>query len=880
MAAPLVRGLISVDRLESARPFRPVVRKRVSARITQAALYRICLLVAPAGYGKSIAMRHYLENSTRPHIRYSLGRDNSTLLGFMRGFLDSIDEFAPRSSRSLASVYERAQRSENLVVELASWLAVLLKRFEGTIALDDLHVADAVVSKLLVELIERTSEGVSWIIATRDPLDLPVASWLAYGRMDMPIDEIDLKLTADEAVDAAAVSGVRMHESELRMLWELTDGWPTAFAFALRTTTRTQDLRRVAAGTRDMMFAYLAEQILNGIDKSDREFLMATSVLSEIDIDAFDEAGRADVESRILRLQKKTSFIVAEAPRVFKYHDLFRDFLEHQLKAEGQERYDRALEDAGQLLERVGRTDRALALYIQARDVNAMSRLLKSHGADLLDHGNIEVVERALTSLPAGVRSSESRVIMLSAQINVFRGRLSEAAGLYRSALTTESELDLRVDIACRFAALLVNQFKFVEANLILQDFDVASIEPRDLKARFLGILATVRTSIGDMSAARLMADAVAIVSEVDDDRLRAEIYHQAGHVAWRTGLYDDARRLAGMAAQIAESQGLFALAARATSVLASIAHAAGDQVSGYWALSQIMRLAERGGDRAAWFYGLANSFDLAAEQSDGERLIDLEGKLKDTTGSDEYRAVTESLLPAFALQAAWSSDFAGAYRLLLGTADNMGTPSHKVLRSSEIALYAAACNERDSADEALRSSSELLARLGNGPESTTPRVIRAKVWSALAALILGRSSVSNKFLKEVEKDSRRLTPGVRSLVALARATYVHVETGAAHDEMALRLAEARDAGLGGYAKLVEQLPLPVISSAPRFAALTKTEVQILRALALGSTSRTIAQEIGRSPQTVDAHVKSIIKKLGCSGRQEAVRSARSHGIV
>jgi LuxR family maltose regulon positive regulatory protein len=91
---------------------------------------------------------------------------------------------------------------------------------------------------------------------------------------------------------------------------------------------------------------------------------------------------------------------------------------------------------------------------------------------------------------------------------------------------------------------------------------------------------------------------------------------------------------------------------------------------------------------------------------------------------------------------------------------------------------------------------------------------------------------------------------------------------------------DAREAGLGGYAKLVEQLPLPIISSAPRFAALTKTEVQILRSLALGTTSRGIAEESGRSPQTVDAHVKSIIKKLGCSGRQEAVRLARQHGIV
>jgi hypothetical protein len=78
-AAPIVRGLISVDRLDAAKPFRPILRPRLSERLNQATEYRICLIVAPAGYGKSVAMRHYLESSGRQFLRYALGRDNATL---------------------------------------------------------------------------------------------------------------------------------------------------------------------------------------------------------------------------------------------------------------------------------------------------------------------------------------------------------------------------------------------------------------------------------------------------------------------------------------------------------------------------------------------------------------------------------------------------------------------------------------------------------------------------------------------------------------------------------------------------------------------------------------------------------------------------------
>ena len=876
----MVRGLISVDRLDAAKPFRPILRPRLSERLEQATTYRICLIVAPAGYGKSVAMRHFLDSCGQPYIRYALGRENSTLLGFLRGFVDSIDAIAPRSARSLSSVYERAQRTDNCIGEIASWLAVLLKKYVGVIALDDLHLAVPEVGKLLIDLISRTSEDLSWVMATRDPLELPVASWLAYGQMDMPIDEVDLKLTFDEAMDAAQASGIRMHESELKMLWELTDGWPTAFAFALRTTTRTQDLRRVAAGTRDMVFAYLAEQILNGVDKDDRAFLLTSSVLPEINLDAFDAVGRTDVEARILKLQKKTSFIAAESARVFRYHDLFRDFLEHQLRAEGQERYERALAEGAALLEAAQRVGQALSLYCQARNIPGIRRVLDTKGSSLITHGDVEIIERSLSMLDADERNADAKLLSLTGDLHVFRGRFAEAATMFRSALSLENDYTGKAEIACKFATLLINQFRFTEASVLLESFDVSVIARREILARFLGMLATVRSSVGDPNVDELVLEAVEIAAQVDDEAIRAEVFHQAGHVAWRTGNYTEAGRLANLAIQSAERQGLYALAARATSVIASIAHGSGDNVRNHWALSQVMRLAERGGDRAAWFYGLANSYDLAAEQSDADRLADLDEKLQATAGSDEYRAVTESLLPAFALQASWSGDFAGAHRLLVGTAHKMGTLAHKALRSSEIALYGAAANERQSADDALRSAGEALVKLNDGPESTTPRVIRAKIWSAMAALILGRSAIANNLLKDVERDARRLTPGIRSMVTLARSTYVHVETGAGHSEMARSLEGAREQGFGGYAKLVERLPLPTVSSLPRFASLTKTEIRVLQALALGGSSRAIAVELERSPQTIDAHVKAIIKKLGCSGRQEAVRLARRHGIV
>jgi DNA-binding CsgD family transcriptional regulator len=239
-----------------------------------------------------------------------------------------------------------------------------------------------------------------------------------------------------------------------------------------------------------------------------------------------------------------------------------------------------------------------------------------------------------------------------------------------------------------------------------------------------------------------------------------------------------------------------------------------------------------------------------------------------------------ESLLPAFALQFAWNSDFASAERVLAGTAETMGTLAHATLRHAEIALYAAASNDRETAENSIKSCQEGLLRLEDSPESITPRVVRSRLWFAMASLILGRPALANNALREVEREGRRITPAMRALGVLVRATFVHVETGSGHSEMAAALEGVREAGLGGYARVIEQLPLPTVSSSPRFASLTKTEVKVLCSLAVGGSSKSIGSELGRSSQTIDSHVKAIIRKLGCRGRQEAVSLAREHGIV
>jgi len=61
---------------------------------------------------------------------------------------------------------------------------------------------------------------------------------------------------------------------------------------------------------------------------------------------------------------------------------------------------------------------------------------------------------------------------------------------------------------------------------------------------------------------------------------------------------------------------------------------------------------------------------------------------------------------------------------------------------------------------------------------------------------------------------------------------------------------------------------------------ITKREMEILRMIAKGMSRTAIAEQIHRSPMTVDNHRKSIMKKLGINDRGELVRYAIAEGLV
>ncbi|MFY9915218.1 MAG: LuxR C-terminal-related transcriptional regulator, partial [Nocardioidaceae bacterium] len=61
---------------------------------------------------------------------------------------------------------------------------------------------------------------------------------------------------------------------------------------------------------------------------------------------------------------------------------------------------------------------------------------------------------------------------------------------------------------------------------------------------------------------------------------------------------------------------------------------------------------------------------------------------------------------------------------------------------------------------------------------------------------------------------------------------------------------------------------------------LTRREVQVLRAIADGATTREISEQLFISSKTADHHIQNIYTKIGVSNRAAATRWALEHAVV
>jgi LuxR family maltose regulon positive regulatory protein len=855
------------------------------ARVTRR---RIGLVVAPAGYGKSVAVSQYLLQAEVPGAWFVVRNEHTKPLGFAWGLAHALSQDVPGLERGLLAAYERAAAETNAARALAAWFAAGLEDCSRTVVIDDLHLIleEQSVRDFIVSLIERAPASVRWILVSRSALDLPLATWLAYGHADEPAGEEDLRIRPSEAAAIARACDVAVGAERLEELLELTGGWPAAFIFALRAAARGAELGRIALETREKLYAYLADQAFGTLSPSEQQFLIGTALLPVVDLHLLVQAGWDEPDVTYRRLRRHAGFIVPESATTFHYHDLFRDFLEYRLRLNGRRAYRHTQLASAALLEAADRADVALRLRVAARDHAGIVRMLRDQASRPPLNGMVDPIEEALLSLPQELLQEDAILLGLFARTRALRSAYEESDTLYRAAMELAKVPDQRAKLALSYADSLHVRRDYDGAFAAVNDVDARDIDDLEVRMRLLSQLGVYRAMRGEFEEAQRLATETLAATVLGDLDLRAFVVYCAARVShWSHRPLEERTRTAE-ALRAAEQSGNSQLVVRCCHALCVFALNDGDWESATNFLAHMLVHAKREGDLADVNYALEGALALAAMRGDAAAMADAEAAL----GRDfDAMNLDSARLFARAMRSAWRGEFRSAVREAesgLERLDDVSEVEH-IFDLAHVAVYYAAAGDRDGALDAIERATMVTTllnardRRGSAEAHATLTLINiARVLLALAHALSLRSRAASDILSQLAQSDPKPIAAVQSLARAARTLNRIVQGAAEPDVLDRDLANVREHGLGGYADLLGALPVQIAGSAAAFGTLTKTEMQMLGLIARGGTMKAIAVQVNRSPDTVETHIRAILRKLNCKSRSEAIALARDHGII
>jgi ATP/maltotriose-dependent transcriptional regulator MalT len=774
-----------------------IERRRVTRRIASALEFPVAVVRGTAGCGKSLALRDALSGA-RACVLFEVTHEHRTFARFVRGFTEVLREHAPGARISFGSAYERAMQSRRPGHDLAAWLHEHLKHLTLTIAIDNLHNAhgDPLTEAFLAHLIDLSAPNLRWAIACRNADGFPLPRWMAFGLMDLPIESSDLAFDALEIAQLARRIGEPLDDAACNGVAARTGGWATGVAYLLHAGPDA-----IAGDESVGAFASVIERLLSEYDSWELRTLISASVLPEL----AENLLSPETSAAVARLEARAPYLFSDLGGK-RFHDLLAEALRERLRLADPREIAATIAAVAQTLRHRHRIVEALGLY-SANDLPApCAGLLEVHGLALLENGNADIVEEALLCVERSRHVQPPMLLAMRAIAESRLGRFDVAESWFNQALRHTGEDDAAmVEIKYLYACDLVRRYRPDALDLLRGHAGNTAISD-ELRAGVLSLLAQTWTLAGDSDRAQECIEKALRVLESSgaDDALRARVYTRAAYVSLYRNDSAEARRYLTVAAEMAIRSASFGVATAAYSGLYVLALDAEEPLIARDHLEHLFESGMKSGNLQFQFYYLATSYEIAAERYDLAELARIDAALASFEPEYDDANSEEALLPGQALRATWTGEFERACRLLGPTAAHQASFDRVALRWAEIACYAAAAMRRQDALDAVERATAALAQ-ADAPS----RCARARIFLALATALLGRSADASQFLSEL--GDAALPKRLRAAVDVVNAVADRLEGARNHDQLDDALSETYRHEFGGFARMVEALPLRAV---------------------------------------------------------------------
>lgn len=376
--------------------------------------YRLVILTAPAGYGKTSLLVDFAHLDELPICWYSLDPLDQDLYRFAAHLAASLavpfQELRKWNTSILKSAIEQNLPAEQLAALLAKEVDDHIGEHIA-IVLDDYHLVDAsdAVNTFTSSFLQMMGENCHVIIASRTTLPLPDLTLMVARGQVSGLGFHDLAFSSNEIQELMFQNyNMVLPTPEAEELAQETEGWITGLLLSAQTMYQGMvDRLRAARVSGVDLYEFLAKQVLDQQPTHLRDFLLQTSLFDEFNANLCEAVLGEPPEpeswqSLVAAALQANLFLlpVDEKGGWVRYHHLFQSFLQNRLVQEHPDQETRILRRLAETSAADQEWEKAHALYVRLGDRQALADLIEEAGSPLVERSRMALLAEWIDALP------------------------------------------------------------------------------------------------------------------------------------------------------------------------------------------------------------------------------------------------------------------------------------------------------------------------------------------------------------------------------------------------------------------------------------------------------------------------------------------------
>jgi LuxR family maltose regulon positive regulatory protein len=435
-------SILSTKLLKPPIQPRLVSRPRLFKLLDEVLNYKLILVSAPAGFGKTTLLSewvHYIQPETNT-AWFSLDDGDNDPVRFWDYFIAALRTIQADIGEEILNLLHSHQSPISQSLPIESILTPLINQLSNfssnvILILDDYHlITSQSIHDSLIFFLDHIPPHMHLIIAARSDPPLPLTQYRGKGTM-LEIRTDDLRFRLDEATNLLEkLQDLKLSPENISTLNERIEGWVTGLKMAALSIPRQENIPEFVSSfssSQRYIMDYLIEEVLKRQSERLQDFLLKTSILERFTASLCDAVtGQKNSREILLELEHNNMFTIPldETREWYRYEHLFRDLLSHQLEMMFEEPdIDELHRKASQWYEENNYIDFAIHHALIAQEWDRAARLILGSDEQKRLNGEFVTVVNWIQQIPVEVIHGDIELCILYCNMLLVTGQFDSA---------------------------------------------------------------------------------------------------------------------------------------------------------------------------------------------------------------------------------------------------------------------------------------------------------------------------------------------------------------------------------------------------------------------------------------------------------------------